>query len=45
MVTVQIYLSDEEKEKVAKFSKEWGIAHYEVIRKMIREFKEEKEVE
>lgn len=40
MGSVQIYLDDEEDEKVDAYSKKWECAKYKTIQRMIREFKE-----
>jgi len=39
MPTATIYFSDKEDKKISHLSKLWNIAKYEVIKKLIREYK------
>jgi Mor family transcriptional regulator len=42
MAAKQIYFSDEEEVKIRELAKKWRVAEYEVVRKIIREYKEGK---
>jgi hypothetical protein len=40
MPTTTIYFSPEEDIKIEELSKKWGIAKYQVVRRLVRESKE-----
>jgi len=45
MSSKQIYFSEEEEIKIKKYAVKWNIAEYEVVKRMVRDFKNNKEVE
>ena len=42
MPQATISFSEEEDQKIEKYSKKWDIAKYRVVRRMVQEFKEDK---
>ena len=40
MTTKQVYFNEEEEQKIKRLSKLWNIAEYEVVKRMVNEYRE-----